>query len=300
MSIGTSGGPLGYAYVRPLDVVSNINGRLAIPIKYHFPVGHGNSIKTQSALVKPFEKLMEEGKPHGQVAFVFYRENNSYFVLGSFALAHRIVFFPGLRFSRIVASSFSNLTRVKELDIQHITLEPDLRHWHPKLMKSEEKCVTQRTMKVDENTVLWLAMGVADVNKLEPLPSTQNYVLDTPVKVNSQTRAKEILEKRKQIMLDSVANNIFPVCEVNDNPSYPYFLNFEVFVSTIKTQYLEFHGWPFYIGHPQAEIQNMTEGIRSKFTLDFSPSDRFSIFIRTCKVKGSLNNDAFIYWPKLN
>jgi hypothetical protein len=60
MSIGTSGGPLGYAYVRPLDVVSNINGRLAIPIKYHFPVRHGNSIKTRSALVKPFEKLMEE------------------------------------------------------------------------------------------------------------------------------------------------------------------------------------------------------------------------------------------------
>ena len=65
MSIGTSGGPLGYTYARPLDVVSNINGRLPIPIKYHFPVGLGISIKTRSALVKPFEKLMEEGKPHG-------------------------------------------------------------------------------------------------------------------------------------------------------------------------------------------------------------------------------------------
>ena len=38
-------------------------------------------------------------------------------VLGSFALAHRIVLFPGLKFSRIVDSSFSNLTKVKELDI---------------------------------------------------------------------------------------------------------------------------------------------------------------------------------------
>lgn len=68
-----------------------------------------------------------------------------------------------------------------------------------------------------------LAMGVADFNKLKPLPSTLNCVLDTPVKVNSQTRSKVILEKRKQIMLDSLANNIFPDCEVNDKPSDPYF-----------------------------------------------------------------------------
>ena len=49
----------------------------------------------------------------------------------------------------------------------------------------------------------WLAMGVA-----EPLPSTQNYVLDAPVKVNSQTRAKEILEKRKQLMIDLMTADV--------------------------------------------------------------------------------------------
>ena len=59
-------------------------------------------------------------------------------------------------------------------------------------------------MKVDEK---YCSPG-SQWEWLSPLPSTQNYVLDAPVKVNSQTRAKEILEKRKQLMIDLMTADV--------------------------------------------------------------------------------------------
>ena len=64
MSTGRSGGPIGHAHISVSDPVKDDNGKFYIPIYYHFPVGRGNSINPDSALVKPFEKLMVEGKPN--------------------------------------------------------------------------------------------------------------------------------------------------------------------------------------------------------------------------------------------
>jgi hypothetical protein len=76
MLIGRSGGPLGNAYIIPLDPQIDSNGHHYTPIYYHFPFGTGNSIGEDSALVRPFKKLMQEGKPSGRTAFVFYRQDN--------------------------------------------------------------------------------------------------------------------------------------------------------------------------------------------------------------------------------
>jgi hypothetical protein len=80
MLLGRSGGPLAYSRIIPKALQIDANGQPYIPLYYHFPFGKGNSINEYSALVKPFRKLLEEGKPIGKTAFLFYRENDSYFL----------------------------------------------------------------------------------------------------------------------------------------------------------------------------------------------------------------------------
>ena len=113
---------------------------------------------------------MDGGYPIEEVAFVFYRENNSYFVLGSFAFAHRIIFFPGLKFSRIIHTPDGrDLTNREVHNIKHFTLDPDFSRWHVKAVEDRIKYPSLRTKKIDNNVLLWFVLGMPDVSKLEPI-----------------------------------------------------------------------------------------------------------------------------------
>lgn len=288
MFLGKSGAPLGNAYIVPLDPRTDNDGKPYIPLYYYFPFGNSNSINPDSALVKPFTKLMEGGYPIGEVAFVFYREDNSYFVLGSFAFAHRIVFFPGLKFSRIIHTPDGrDLTNREIHNIKHFSLERDFSHWHIKAVQNKIKYPIQRTKKLNESIFLWFVMGIPDVSKLEPMPKTQEYMLKAPHTVD--------LERKKELMLKSVEGNNFPVTDINFKPTSHYFLNFEFFVSKYKTEELAFDGPVFNIPPPSSMLAKSEGGLRSKTVDDFAPNDSVSIYIRTSKISGSLAYDALCY-----
>lgn len=105
MFLGRSGGQLGSAKISIWESRIDSNGEPYFPIYYDFPIGTGHSLDENSALVKPFRTILKEGKPPEEILFVFHEENeNNYFVLGSFVktMGNKILFFPGLRFSRII------------------------------------------------------------------------------------------------------------------------------------------------------------------------------------------------------
>jgi hypothetical protein len=228
MLLGRSGGPLGNAQIILMDPQIDANGQPYIPLYYDFPFGTGNSINEYSALVKPFRKLLEEGKPIGKTAFLFYREDNSYFVLGSFAFTNRTIFFPGLNFSRIIHTPDGrDLTPNHTANnITHFTLESNFIDWHIKPVQKEIRYPSQKTRRVNDDVFLWFVMGIPDVTKLESMPKTQEYLLKAPHQGD--------LERRQKIMLESVDGSIFPVTEMTHNPIASYFLNFEFFVSKRK------------------------------------------------------------------
>ena len=117
--MGESGGPLGSAYITPSEPIIGPDGKYYVPLYYHFPVGRGGSITESSVLVKPFTRLIEEGNYVGKIAFVFYRQDNSYFILGSFAFTDRgrIVFFPGFTFTFFIMTRF--LHGMKDIPVLH-------------------------------------------------------------------------------------------------------------------------------------------------------------------------------------
>lgn len=289
MLLGRSGGPLGNAQIIPMDPQTDSDGQHYIPLYYHFPFGSSDSINDYSALVKPFRKLLEEGKPIGKTAFLFYLENNSYFVLGSFAFTNRTIFFPGLTFSRIVHTPDGRDLSLDEKanNIAHFTLESNFIDWHIKPVQKEIRYPTQRTRKVNDDVFLWFVMGIPDVTKLEPMPKTQEYVLTAP--------RHSDLDRRQRIMLESVDGSIFPVTEMVHNPESPYFLNFEFFVSNRKAKELILPDGLFVVPPPSSKLEKSDQGMRSKIIDDFSLKESISICVRTSKIRGSIIYDAVYY-----
>jgi hypothetical protein len=70
--------------------------------------------------------------------FVFYREGNLCYVLGSFAFTERIICFPWLTFSRVAHTpDGSDLANDEIENVEHMTLEKNLIDWHVRLQKQK-------------------------------------------------------------------------------------------------------------------------------------------------------------------
>ena len=76
------GGILGNAYFIPLKPMLNQIGKPYLPIYCVFPKGEADSISEDSALVRPFRKILREGKPIGKITYVFYQEKERVTFIG--------------------------------------------------------------------------------------------------------------------------------------------------------------------------------------------------------------------------
>jgi hypothetical protein len=289
MIFGRSGGDLGYTHIDAMDPQVDANGEFYIPIHYYFPTGNGNSISADSALVKPFRKLMEEGKHIGKTTFVFYNESNTFFVLGSFVhtrISGRTIFFPGLILSRVIHTPAGrDLTNAELHNIEHFTLEKNLTDWHVTLSQKRSQGITYPTLKtnkVTDDAVLWFVMAISDVNKLELMPKTQQYQLKGP-------KIQE-LERRREIMVESRKGSIFQVTELNNNPTPPYFINFEFFISHKRKKELDLPENLLLILPPLSKLEEM-KGIQSR-AHDLSLDNSISVSIRVSKIRGTIQYDA--------
>jgi len=290
MMLGRSGGDVGNASIIPLEPQIDTHGEYYITLYYHFPIGTGHSINEYSALVKPFRKLMKDGKPIGKTAFVFYHGENSYYVIGSFAFTERIIFFPGSTTpSRVVlVSDDRNFTTENIDNIEHFTLEKNFVDWHVRFSQRKKKYPTQKTKRINDNVFLWFVMAISDQNKLEVMPKTQEYRL--------RAAHQQDLKRRRGLMLDSVDGCLFPVTGISYEQSSPHFLNFEFFVSSKKSKELDLPRGAFVMPPPYSKVVGLEEGIWSKDTDDFTLGKSISVSIRISKIRGSLRYHG-LYFP---
>ena len=71
------------------------DGKPYLPLMYDFPFGQDFGVSQDSALVRPFHKALRDGKPVGTINYIFYKEIDKYYILGSFAHSPggKIIFF---------------------------------------------------------------------------------------------------------------------------------------------------------------------------------------------------------------
>jgi hypothetical protein len=111
-------------------------------------------------------------------------------------------------------------------------------------------------------------MAIPDRGKLELMPKTQEYQL--------KGAHRKDLERRRELMLDSVKGSIYPVTEINCNPSSPHFLNFEFFISNRKSKELDLPEGIFVMPPPCSNTERLDE-IKSKDINNFSLKESISI-----------------------
>lgn len=296
MFLGRSGGPLGSAKISIREPRMDSDGEPYLPIYYDFPIGIGHSLDENSALVKPlvkpFRNILKEGKPAEEILFVFHEENQKdYFVLGSFVktIGNKILFFPGLKFSRIIHTPTGKDLKNEELhNIDHFTLEnKNLSRWHVTLVQKSIQGIRYpilRTKAVNDNAFLWFLMAIKDHTALESMPRTQEYRLKGP---------PTDLKRRFQNMTKSIEGKPFQVTSVKSRQAPPTFLNFEVFVTRGGELYPPRD--VFVIPSPISVSSDNKQEIQSRVH-DFCLDQTISISIRVYKISGSIMYDG-IYFP---
>jgi hypothetical protein len=221
---------LGTATLTPLPPRLDNNGQPYLPLVYRFPIGEGDSVSENSALVRPFKRVLEKGKPMGTIGYIFYQEAKAYFVLGALAYSEngRILFFPGGIDRRVTLSPDGKEILGKGIlhNIDHLSLESNYRNYHVTLLeKGDDNARYSRlnTQRIKDDMFFWFAISFKDTSTLEPAPRTQEIRLRGH-NLSDLKRRYSIIEKSRG---DCIFNGIF----VDDRPQEQYFINFEFFVS---------------------------------------------------------------------
>lgn len=198
----------------------------SLRIKYHFSIGQGISTNENSALVRPFRKVLQDGKDPGKISYLFLKDYENHYVLGGFSYTEKfIIFFPGTNDRRLVNFGEENyLNEGKILLIDHITLEKNLEKYHFKVDENSEqiKFPNQKTKKIDENTLLWFTLKIQLPDKLEKCPQELRITLYETL---------EEIKRRLPIIEEARKKAIFPITQLQDDPSKPFFWYVEFFVS---------------------------------------------------------------------
>ena len=224
------GGTTGYATMEQLPATYDKSGKPIAWFLCTYPLGKGISSNNDSALARPYHKILTKGAPMGTVAPIFYKEDENYFVLGTFVQSDKkkILFFPGLIHRRVTISPKGEVLLRNGIlhHVDHYTLEPDLRTFHITLEEKETKKIRyekRNTKRVKDDMIFWFAISIQRANRLEAAPKAQEIEL---VCYN-----KKDYTRRSQIIMNSRGGSTFNVVEVKDDSSEPYFVNFEFFVS---------------------------------------------------------------------
>jgi hypothetical protein len=287
---GWTGEVLGGAAVIPLQPEIDKNGDCVLPLLYTFPMGNGGSISESSALVRPFEKILKNGKPVGKIYYIFYKEKQEYYVLGSLAYSNdRLIFFPGHTDLRMIRAKDKPILSEGLLHhFDHLTLESNLRTYHLTLLEKENQGTRYEKMNtkfVDKDLILWFVMGVQSADKLEAAPRTQTLLL--------RWHNAADLNRRYNIIMDA-RGGVFPVTEAVEDIEPPFFINFEFFVSRNRSPRAELRSRLFHAGvldtdHVETRKNALT---RSHFIMVQGFSGL--IWIRVSKIKGALKNHVVV------
>jgi len=223
-----SGGIVGAASFVPLQP-KNENGISYIPIKYNFPMGTGNSLNDDSALVRSLKGLLVDGKPLRKISFIFYQEKNVHYTVGTVVRSEKyLIFYPALIPSKVTESPPDEETvKDTQLNIDHLTLEENWDKWHFTFKQKKEQrkyqLTTRKTKKINDSLTLWFVMAVQSLDKLEKMPKTQQYKLVYPNYDELLRRYSEFIEARKEVN--------FPIMGVKGEPENDWYLNLEFFIS---------------------------------------------------------------------
>lgn len=144
--------------------------------------GMGEFQDSQSAIARPYRRLVEDGADPGSISYVLIRSapTSQYKLLGTLCetSGQRLLFFPGCRIRRL-SSLFNRKspTAAKALDgiVDHITFETSNRRGHiTEVLSNGKRRVAlnlPRRQEVGQQLYAWFGMTLSSVDLLDSAPA---------------------------------------------------------------------------------------------------------------------------------
>ncbi len=211
-----------------------------VRIEVKLPSGGGVGIQKSkaSALARPYNRLLSEGKQIGRMNHVFFEDPSGHaYVLGS--LCHTftgmLLFFPALNL-RSTIWEFSEkegkkIVRTKQ-HIDHVTLEKNHEFWHVRTFREDgargDRWPDYRTISIPEslNSFYWFGLSIREPPFLEVKP--EMLILDYSVVKETETRLKAFQKAwpSREIPFHNVTLNESSIAEGE-------FLHFDFFIGPV-------------------------------------------------------------------
>jgi hypothetical protein len=266
------------------------DGKPCILFRFNFPFGDTSKIDDESALLRPFRKILRDGEPMGKIVYSFHEENNRQYILGSFVNTEkRLIFFPGVKIRKITrAPDGTNPSQngiIQNLD--HLSLERNWRTWHCTLLQKEtrgDKYNKMNTKKIDDSLFLWFVMGIKTPDVLEQTPNVQEIKIKGFTMNDMNRRLKTILKSR--------SGSVFPITKVDAPITTPYYINFEVFIRLKQGRQFDPPTKRYDVLHLTRERIENRIAIKSRLTPMYIGGFNGTIWIRTTKLMGELSDDC--------
>jgi hypothetical protein len=190
------------------------------------------------SLLRPFRRIVEEGKPTGTINYVFF-QGDTLRILGSLTYSPEgfVLFFPGIsdRSMRWFSNKSRTLREHSALGIvDHFTLEPGFQKGH---ITSEtdlaKKRYRYRSRTLNGNSIFWFAMSIKHVSVIEPMYSKVRFAFEAP-ESDSTRRIENIMKARDDAIFhivslakkDRIADNEFLHFQffIGDRPPKDFFV----------------------------------------------------------------------------
>jgi hypothetical protein len=178
------------------------------------------------SLLRPFRRIAQLGKPTGRINYVFFQENDSYYIAGSLAYSPEscVLFFPGLTIRSIKWFKGKHQMPREEGSlgmIDHLTLEPCYKRGH--VTTSTDRRIRHKTQFIGADTVFWFAMSTRSPLLLEAFYSKVRFSFTCPPS-DSKRRIEDIMKAREDAVF-----HLMSLAE-NDKVRDDEFLHLEFFI----------------------------------------------------------------------
>jgi len=262
-------------------------------VKLGFIQGRNVSFDLDSSLVRPYTQLFEEGIPPNPIRFVFHKEPEKWFVLGSFSTSKdHILFFPGIKRMNLMTPPREYLKKKKlDLIMHHLSLKRDLSAWHiTDISKhtSKQKLQHEKLGKITNSLYSWFQWGILP-NQLESLPNVQIIPLDDK-------------EKKTKHISDNIFNSAdmgpIPFTHSKEKLKESHYWHFEFFISTNKDDERETLAKvginPMYMKEAPKIVSEKRKIVQSQIIQLDIPNFEGLIYILSTKIIASVPAQSFM------
>jgi hypothetical protein len=274
-----------------------------VRIEAELPGAGGKGIQRSktSALARPYNRLLLEGKQIGRMNHIFFEDpSRNTYVLGSlcYTFTEMLLFFPALNIRRTIWDFSENAGRREVItvqDIDHISLEKNQKLWHVRTFRRDgergDRWPDYRTELNPEfsDSFYWFGLSIRNPQHLEPKPKL--LVLDYFGVQEKSTRLKALKKAwpSAEVPFHNVTLNDSSIQEGE-------FLHFDFYIGPEKTP----DG--VFATHQPTHLPLVTDGMnhnglplipqRSHPVLVPDMKDR--VWIVSSKHKGNLSEEAII------